>query len=74
MTLHGKADTNAFHAIRLSGYGIRLNARVNRLLSVYNRFSRPFYGKALVSVFPWRVTCVFKFKKKKKVCCLGIFT
>ena len=45
-----------FFAIRLSGYGIRLNARVNRLLSVYNRFSRPFNGKALVSVFPWRVT------------------
>ena len=43
-----------FFAIRLSGYGIRLNARVNRLLSVYNRFSRPFNGKALVSVFPWR--------------------
>ena len=47
-----------FFAIRLSGYGICLNARVNRLLSIYNRFLRPFNGKALVSVFPWRVTFV----------------
>ena len=47
-----------FFAIRLSGYGIRLNARVNRLLSIYNCFLRPFNGKALVSVFPWRVTFV----------------
>ena len=44
-----------FFAIRLSGYGIRLNAQVSRLLSVYNRFWRPFNGKALVSVFPWGV-------------------
>ena len=49
-----------FFAIRLSGYGIRLNARVSRLLSVYNRFSRPFNRKALVSVFPWRVTHRFQ--------------
>ena len=39
-----------FFAIRLSGYGIRFNAQVSRLLSVYNRFSRPFNWKALVSV------------------------
>ena len=48
-----------FFAIRLSGYGIHLNARVSRLLSDYNRFSRPFNGKALVSVFPWRVTYIY---------------
>ena len=31
-----------FFAIRLSGYGIRLNARVNRLLSVYYPFTTVF--------------------------------
>ena len=45
-----------FFAIRLSGYGICLNTRVSHLLSAYNCFSRPFNRKALVSVFPWRVT------------------
>ena len=59
-----------FFAICLSGYGIRLNARVNRLLSVYNRFSRPFNGKASVSVFPWRVTYVLRrYNYNVKVVC-----
>ena len=44
-----------FLAIRLSGYGNCLNACVSRLLSVSN-LSTPFNGKALVSVFPWRLT------------------
>ena len=49
-----------FFAIRLNGYGNRLNAWVNRLVSVENRFSWPFNEKALVSVFPKRVTIIEK--------------
>ena len=45
-----------FFAIRLNGYGNRLNARISRLVSVYKRFSWPFNEKALVSVLPKKVT------------------
>ena len=45
-----------FFAIRLNGYGNRLNAQISRLVSIYKRFSWPFNEKALVSVLPKKVT------------------
>ena len=47
-----------FFAIRLNGYGNRLNARISRLVSVYKRFSWQFNEKALVSVLPKKVTII----------------
>ena len=40
-------------ATRLNGFVDRLNASVKRLLSVYFNL---FNGKALVFIFPWKVT------------------
>ena len=56
------SPSQPFNAFELSVFGLwvfgLLNAWVSRLVSAYNRFSWPFNGKALVSVFPKKVTYI----------------